>query len=70
MDYMGEGKYHIAKIMFCSGLSDMAGIYFQCYVLWHIYPFSILVDRPGAATVTLLTKEIPLRLLVKEKLMS
>jgi len=40
---------------------------FQCYVLWHIYPFYILVDRAGAATVTLLTKEIPLRLLVEKK---
>jgi len=35
--------------------------------LWHIYPFYILVDRAGAATVTLLTKEIPLRLLVEKK---
>jgi len=29
--------------------------------------FYILVDRAGAATVTLLTKEIPLRLLVEKK---
>jgi len=35
--------------------------------LWHIYPFYILVDRAGAAAVTLLTKEIPLRLLVEKK---
>jgi len=35
--------------------------------LWHIYPFCILVDRAGAAAVTLLTKEIPLRLLVEKK---
>jgi len=35
--------------------------------LWHIYLFYILVDRAGAATVTLLTKETPLRLLVEKK---
>ena len=40
---------------------------FQCYVLWHNYLFYILVDRAGAAAVTLLTKEIPLRLLVEKK---
>ena len=52
----------------------MANIYFTvsnamyCN-LWHTHLFSILVDRAGAAAVTLLTKEIPLslRLLVEKK---
>jgi hypothetical protein len=35
--------------------------------LWYIYPFSILVDRAGAAAETLLAKKIPLRLLVEKK---
>jgi hypothetical protein len=35
--------------------------------LWHIYLFSILVDRAGAAAETLLAKKIPLRLLVEKK---
>jgi hypothetical protein len=35
--------------------------------LWHIYLFSTLVDRVGSAAVTLLAKEIPLRLLVEKK---
>ena len=43
--------------------------YFQCYVLWHIYPFSTLVGRACAAEVTLLAKKIPLSWL-KKKLMS
>ena len=45
----------------------MANIYFQCYVLCHIYLFSISVDRDGAAAGALLTKDIPLRLLVEKK---
>ena len=57
------------KIMFCSGLSEIPNIYLQCYVLWYIYLSYILVYRPGTATLALLTKEIPLRLLVKKKLM-
>ena len=38
--------------------------------MYHIYLFSILVDRAGVAAVPLLVKEIPLRLLVEKKLMS
>ena len=42
-------------------------LWLYCYKLWHIYPLSTLVDRVGAAAVTLITKEIPLRLLVEKK---
>jgi hypothetical protein len=35
--------------------------------LWHIYPFSILVDRAGETAETLLAKKIPLKLLVEKK---
>ena len=48
----------------------MENIHFQCSVMYHIYLFSILVDRAGVAAVPLLVKEIPLRLLVEKKLMS
>lgn len=47
---------------------------FQCYVLWYIYLFSILVDRASAAAVACNTKyspkKIPSGFWSKKKLMS